>query len=281
MGSIAYTALFHAALPHSKNNIHNCYNLTMSILTSLRSEILKTKRTISFYFTLVGAAIVPCIYLINVAFDDISETRKDPFNAMFKVSAEVNGLVFFPLFVVLICTLMPQMEYKNNTWKQVFASPQTKANIFIAKFLNIHMLLLVFLVANHAFMFLVAVATHFIMPDLNLLNQPLNGHTLLVNSANSYITIFAICAIQFWFGLRFRNFIVPIALGLALWITGTLMVFEYHSVYAKYFPYSFHIFANATQVKSQLNQVEWTSLAYSILFLALGFIDFSRRRMNA
>jgi hypothetical protein len=175
---------------------------------------------------------------------------------------------------------MPQIEYKNNTWKQVFASPQTKANIFIARFLNIHLLLLVFLVANHAFMFLAAVATHFIIPDLNLLHQPLNVHAIIVNSANSYFTIFAICAIQFWLGLRFKNFIVPVALGLVLWFIGMYMVFEAHSAYAKYFPYSFHIFGIYKKLNTELNQVAWTSLTYGVVFLGAGFIDFSRRRLN-
>jgi hypothetical protein len=253
----------------------------MSLITSIRSEILKTKRTAAFYFTLVGAAIVPVTYLFNVVFDDISETKKDPFNAIFKLAAEMNSLVFFPWFVILICTLMPQIEYKNNTWKQVFASPQTKATVFLAKFLSIHLLLLVFLVAHHLFMFTAAVATHFIMPELDLLNQPLDVHKIVVNNVNLYLTVLAIGTIQFWLGLRFRNFIVPTGIGLALWFTGTLMVFESHSVYAKYFPYAFQIFSSLPSARSQLNQVEWSSLGYSIIFLVLGFIDFSRRRMTS
>ncbi|HTE27261.1 ABC transporter permease [Flavitalea sp.] len=253
----------------------------MSLLTSLRSEILKTKRTAAFYFTLVGAAVVPIVYLFNVVFDEINDTRKDPFNAMFKIDFEMNSLVFFPWFLILICTLMPQIEYKNNTWKQVFASPQTKATVFMAKFLSIHLLLLLFLTANHIFMFIAAFATHFILPELDLLNQPLNVRQLLVNNTNLYLTVLAIGTIQFWIGLRFRNFIVPIAIGLALWIAGTLMVFESHSVYAKYFPYSFQIFSSLPQIKPQLNEVEWTSLGYSVIVLILGFIDFNRRRISA
>jgi hypothetical protein len=254
----------------------------MSLLTSIRSEILKTKRTAAFYFTLVGAAVIPCTYLVNVAIDGIEEDAvKDPFNAIFKMSSEMNSLVFFPWFVILICTLMPQIEYKNNTWKQVFASPQTKANVFTAKFISIHLLILVFVVAHLLFMFAAAVATHFIVSELDLLNQPLDLRKLLVNNTNMYLTVLAIGAIQFWLGLRFKNFIVPIGIGLALWLTGTLMVFESHSTYAKYFPYSFQIFSSSPSVKSQLNQVEWTSLGYSIIFLILGFIDLRRRRLTA
>lgn len=253
----------------------------MSFLTSLRSEILKTKRTAAFYFTLVGAAIVPGIYLLNVILDEISDSKKDPLNSIFKLANEMNAIAFFPWFVILICTLLPQIEYKNNTWKQVFASPQTKGAVFMAKYVSIHLLLLLYMVAHLFFMFIVSVICHFVMPELDLLNQPFDVHRLIVNVTNLYLTVLAIGTIQFWLGLRFRNFIVPVAVGFALWFAGMMLVFEYQSVNAKYFPYSFQIHSLLPKLKPRLNQVEWTSLAYSVIFMILGFIDFSRRKMKA
>lgn len=251
----------------------------MNLLVSLRSEILKTKRTAALYFTLIGAAVIPFTFLLNVLMDGIEETRKDPLNSILKLHSEMNGLVIFPMFVILVCTLLPQIEYKNNTWKQVLTSPQKKMNVFMAKFINIHLLILLFLVATHIFMFLTVVAAHFIDPTLDLLNQPLDGYVVLRKAANAYVTVLALCAIQFWIGLRFKNFIVPIAIGLALWLTGTLMALEYHSSFANTFPYSFQIFPIFPKYKSGLNQVAWTSIAYGGLFLVTGFIDFRRRRM--
>lgn len=254
----------------------------MNLLISLRSEILKTKRTASFYFTLIGAAVVPFIYLLDISADGLSDDlKRDPLNELFKTSSELNGLVFFPMFIILVCTLLPQIEYRNNTWKQVFASPQTKANVFVAKFLNIHFLMLLFLMASHVFMFLDVVIIHFIYPELNLLSQPLNGYTLIVKSVNSYVTTLALCSLQFWLGLRFKNFIVPIAIGLALWLTGTFLVFEYKSSLAKYFPYSLHIFDHQPLGNTRVVTIAWTSIGYSVLFLVYGFIDFRRRKMNA
>jgi hypothetical protein len=196
----------------------------MNLLISLRSELLKT-RTASFYLTLIGAAAGPVIYLLNILLDEgeSDSLKKDPLNALFKILSEMNGVALFPLFIILICTLLPQIEYRNNTWKQVFASPQTKANVFLAKFMNVHLLMLVFLIATHLFMFLTIVGINFIKPTLNLFKHPLNGSTVLINAANAYILLLAVCAIQFWMGLRFRNFIVPIGIGFALWLTGTIM----------------------------------------------------------
>ncbi|HET7897726.1 MAG TPA: ABC transporter permease, partial [Flavisolibacter sp.] len=88
----------------------------MTLLFSLRGEMLKTKRTAALYFTLVGAAVVPVTFLMNVMTDGIKDVRKDPLNATFKLLAEANGLAIFPWFVILVCTLLPQIEYRNNTW---------------------------------------------------------------------------------------------------------------------------------------------------------------------
>lgn len=254
----------------------------MNLLITLRSEILKTKRTASFYLTLIGAAIVPFIFMMNALLDDdgMDGTRKDPLNNLFKLLAEMNGVAFFPWFIILICTLLPQIEYKNNTWKQLFASPQTKANVFIARFLNVHLLILIFFVATHLFMFIAIVTANFIDPSLDLFRNPLKVSTVLVNAANAYIFMLAVGAFQFWMGLRFKNFIVPIGIGLALWLTGTVIALEYKSSLSSYFPYCFQAFPLSSTLKPLLSQVAWTSLGYAVLFLIVGFLDFRRRMIT-
>jgi hypothetical protein len=254
----------------------------MSLSISLRSEILKTKRTASLYLTLIGAAIVPVIFLLNALLDDdgMDATRKDPLNGVFKILSEMNGIAFFPWFIILICTLLPQIEYKNNTWKQVFASPQTKGNLLLAKYLNIHLLMLLFLVSTHVFMFFAIVIANAAVPALGFFNHSLDGLKVLTNAANTYVVMLAVCTIQFWFGLRFKNFIVPIGVGLALWLTGTVLVFEYKANLANYFPYSYHTFNFSPKHKPYLNQAVWTSAGYAVFFLCLCYLDFRRRELT-
>ena len=249
----------------------------MNLLISFRSELLKTRKA-PLYLTLIGAAIGPVIYLFNVLIDEneIDPSEKDPLNALFKMLSEMNGTALFPLFVILICTLLSQIEYRNNTWKQIFASPQTKVNVFLAKFMNVHLLMLVFLIATHLFMFLTIAGINFMKPTLNLFNHPLNFNTVLVNAANAYILLLGLCAIQFWIGLRSRNFIVPIGIGFAFWLTGTIMAVQYKSNLVYYFPYCFPAFPVSTKLKSELTQVAWTSLGYTVSILIVGFFDFRK-----
>ena len=254
----------------------------MNLLISLRSELLKTRRTASFYLTLIGAALGPVIFLLNVLLDEgeLDGKTKDPLNAIFKILSEMNAVALFPLFIILICTLLPQVEYRNNTWKQVFTSPQTKANVFLAKFMNVHLLMLIFLIATHLFMFLTIVAINFIKPDLNLFKYPFNESIVIVNAANAYLVMLAVCAIQFWIGLRSRNFIVPIGIGFALWLLGTIMAVQMKSSLVHYFPYSFQAYLVSPKLKPALSQIAWTSLGYALLFLIVGFFDFRRRTVS-
>ncbi len=250
----------------------------MNLLITLRSEILKSKRTASFYLTIIAAALIPFIFVLDVMFDGISaEHKKDPFNAIFREGFINTGFVIFPLFVILISTLLPQIEFRNNAWKQVLASPQTKLNVFMSKYLNIHLLIVVFLVAHNIFMFVAAIAMHFIDPTLNLLNQPLDVYTVVANNLNTYVTLLAVGVIQFWVGLRFRNFILPIGIGFALWFMGTLMALELHWSMADYFPHSFHIYSIFENRKPQLPTIQLRSVMYAAVFLVLGFIDFRTR----
>lgn len=250
----------------------------MSLVIALQSEILKAKRTASFYLTVIAAAFGPFMSLLDVLFSErlSAEDGKIIFNKIMTDKFQMTGLVILPMFIVLICTLLPQIEYKNKSWKQVLASPQTKGNVFVAKFINIHLMILLFLVANQLFMVVTVSILHFKEPSLHVLDQALNVYNILVNLVNIYVALLAMSSIQFWLGLKFKNFLVPIAIGISLWIIGTLLVVQLESGFAVYFPYSFHVYGSFPQYNSQLNTVHLTSAVYAAISLVLGFIDFNK-----
>jgi hypothetical protein len=252
----------------------------MSLIKSLRSEFLKTKRTASFYLAIGAAAFTPLMNMLDLALDGVdADNKADILNDIFTTRFQMMGIAIFPLFVILLCTLLPQIEYKNSTWKQVLASPQQKGSIFTAKFINTQLLILLFLATNQLLMLLDSVILHFMEPSLNVLSQPVNMHDVLMTIANGYIGVLAICAMQFWLGLRFKNFIIPIAVGIALWFIGTILVMQNFDI-AAYFPYSFHAYGKFPKYNPLDNTVGWTSLAFALLFLVVGFLDFKRKSMK-
>lgn len=250
----------------------------MSLLISLSTEILKTKRTAPLYFTLAAAAFGPFMSMLDLVFDGVDGDRRNTiFNELLTTKFMMTGAVVLPWFIILVSTLLPQIEYRNNTWKQVLTSPQTKLNIFLAKFINTQLFILLFLLANQLFMTTDAVILHFLEPSLNVLGQPLNGYEILMTPLNSYFSLFALSTIQFWLGLRFKNFIVPVAIGIACWFIGSILVLQLKSPAGTVFPYSFHMYTSFEDFKRDLLPIHLTSFAYAAAFLLIGFLDFKNR----
>lgn len=253
----------------------------MSLLISLRSEILKTKRTAAFYLALGAATFGPFASMLDLTLDGIDPgSRNFLFSKMLVEKFDMSAAMMLPIFIMLACTLLSQIEYKNHTWKQVLAAPQSKANIFLAKFINVHFLIITFLVMNFIMMFTVVVLLHFMDPSLDIFNQPINGMEVLMTRVKAYVALLALSSIQFWLGLRFKNFIAPIGIGMGLWLAGTIMVFEAQSGIVEYIPYCYHAFLVNDQFKPANNTYQFLSVGYAILFLVIGFWEFRGKRMG-
>ena len=122
-------------------------------------------------------------------------------------------------------------------------------------------------------MLLNAVILHLMEPSLNLFSQARNSSDIIMAKVNSYIALLAICSVQFWLGLKFKNFIIPMAIGIALWLTGSIIVIQKLD-FAAYFPYSFHAYSSSNKYDPQFNGTALTSLVYTAVFVVIGFIDF-------
>ena len=142
----------------------------MTLALSLQSELLKTKRTSSFYLCILLAMLFPALYLFGMLSNggQIANLVKDPWNLHLLEGWKALGFLVLPLFVILVSTLLPQIEYRNNTWKQLFASPQSLYNVFITKFIIIQLFILFFLLVFNAFMMLVLVIAGLALPPLKV-----------------------------------------------------------------------------------------------------------------
>ncbi|MFN2439690.1 MAG: hypothetical protein ABR503_10865, partial [Chitinophagaceae bacterium] len=101
------------------------------------------------------------------------------------------------------------------------------------------------------------------------------------SNVNAYVSILAISAIQFWLGLRFKNFIIPIAIGFAMWLTGIMMLVAFKVPNADLFPYTYPAFSVFSEHKLMLNTIQLYSAGYAALFLILGFIHFKHKNVKA
>src|SRR5688500_6421325 len=133
----------------------------MRFSISLQSEVLKTKRSASFWLSIIPAGYMPVIFFLAFYYEPgevVKELQVNPWTTFFKWAYMPLSAFIFPMFVILVCTLIPQIEYKNNAWKQVYASPQSLGNIFFSKFLTIHLIIFFFYLLFTGLMILSGVA---------------------------------------------------------------------------------------------------------------------------
>jgi len=257
----------------------------MSFLLSARAELIKTRRSASFWVSLLGAGVIPLVFMIAylVRPDQNAERLKAmPWESHFFHGWQNFSSFLLPLFVILICTQIPQIEYKNNSWKQVFSSPQTIGNIFFSKYAAVGLMILFLFLSFNIFMIGSAIIANLIYPKFSFLKSQIDWGILLRLNVRTFVSLLGIISLQYWLSLRFRNFVVPIGFGLGLLVTA-MIVLPFTQV-SHHLPYSYPVLTfmlsanKSPEDIASLKYVEWGSVIYFLIFTLLGFLDMRYRK---
>lgn len=251
----------------------------MTLLISLRSELIKLKRTASLKLCLIAAVLIPLLLFIENIDVGPKVPSGLPWIKYFLGGREPISLVFLPLFIILISTLLLQTEYRDKTWKQVLASPQKLIDMFLAKFIILHLLILLFLITYNVWLAIGAAGVELLEPQLY--KGGFDTYQFFVVNVQTYFLVLGISAIQFWLSLRFKNFIAPLAIGFVLWFLAPLMIFEFKWLFADKYPYSFSILSILPQGEGNINTYQWYSLVNCLIFLSIAFVEFKYRKFSA
>jgi len=250
----------------------------MSLVVSLRSETLKLKRTLAVYLCVLAAFFGPFMSFMEYLDMGPTPPRGLPWNEHFLRGREPLCIGVLPLYVILICTLLLQIEYRDKTWKQVLSSPQKMGNIFMAKFITLQGMILLFLVGFNLFLFVGAAAVEMMHPEL--FEGPIDFYQIFTTNAQTYLLVVGMSAIQFWLSLRFKNFIASLGIGFALWFLAPMMVFSLKWSFVEYYPHAFTMLSVMTGFKENVFAYQWYSIATALVFLCLGFVEFRIRKVR-
>jgi hypothetical protein len=256
----------------------------MSFIISSKAEILKTKRTASFWLSILSAALVPGIFFLAFTLNPSDGTIKDfsasPWRKLFLLGWQFFSAFALPMYVILITTLIPQVEVKNNTWKQVFASPQSFANIYFSKFLAIHVMIILAFILFNVLLLSTGAVSNLITSKFAFLDDPLDLALVARLSIKIYISVLGISAIQYYLSLRFKNFVAPVGIGLALLIC-SLVALNFHWQHMYKMPYNYPILTSDLAKKAGrplIENHEWNSIGYFVFFTLLGFAEMKMRK---
>ena len=255
----------------------------MSFVASTRAELLKTKRTSSVWLSVIGAAFIPSLCFLAYYFKPDGAVKRlaaEPWKIHLFYGWQALNSFLFPMYIVLLCTLIPQIEYRNNTWKQVFSSPQSFAGIYFSKFLIVHFIILFFYLLFNVFMMLSGVAVNLLNDKFTFLQHPVDWKELMRLNFKTYVSVLGISAIQYWLSLRFKSFVAPVGIGLALLISALIaMNMRWEDIYKH--PYAHPILTLQYMMKPKgalLENHELNFIVCFLLFTTLGFLDMKYRK---
>ncbi len=253
----------------------------MSFFISTKAELIKTKRSASVWVVVLGSGFIPLIFfLAYVLTPEKNYPRLQilPWQQHFAMGWQGLASFLLPMFVILVCSLIPQLEYKNNAWKQVFSTPQLLSNIFFSKFFTIILMIFFLFFLFNLFLIGAALIANVINSKYVFLHTPIDWEGLLLWNGRTGMSVLGIIAIQYWLSLRFKNFIIPISIGLALLISSLIAVPFWDQV--DKLPYAYCILTMRSFISGHksIQNHEIYSVLYFVLFLLIAFLDMKYRK---
>jgi hypothetical protein len=194
----------------------------MAFLHVVSSEWLKRRRSLTTWLVLGSAGFVPGI--ITLArfrrLDAIPPAyqRPDFWELLWQQAWESMALMILPLSLMLMVSLITQIEDRSNGWKQVHAAPVTLPAAFLAKLVVIFALGLLLVVLHTAALYVAAVVPPLLLATVDMPGRAIPLATFMRRNVEFLVDASPIVAIQYALALRFRTFVAPLAIGMALWI---------------------------------------------------------------
>ena len=250
-------------------------------LSNVKGEFLKIKRTAAIWLLLPAAAFLPAInalVLINRPDVFVPRISNNPWLILFYMVWKNGSALILPVFVILISSIIVQIEYKNNTWKQVYASPRKYTDIFFSKFVVVNVFVISFFILFTFFTIISGYVVNFFQNNYLFSSHPFRFKAMLIVISRVYAGILGVVAIQYWLSIRFKNFIVPLSIGISLLIAGLILTDWEKIVYYPYM-YSLHLFfVGAPGHTGTLSLLLVNSSICFIVTVFAGWLDINNRK---
>ena len=249
-----------------------------SFISSLRSEWLKKKRSLASWMVIIGAMFVPVIIILaRLIYSDqmlkIYESQKF-WNKLWANSWQATAIFLLPLGSIMATSLVTQLEYKNNAWKQLHAAPIGYTTLFFSKLLVIAVMLLQFFILFNIAIYLSAIIPRLFVSGVPFPTAPFPFTYFLREDLLYFVDTLPIIGLQYLLSLHYKNFLVSFGAGIILWI-GAVGAINWRFGY--FIPYTYpmlHYVSSEMPSKGAAPPMNIHAMAvgYFVLFLIVGFV---------
>lgn len=213
-----------------------------TLVHAFQSEWLKRKRSFASLFVLGGALFTPAVIAaVRLIFrSDLPRIySSDAFwQTLWRNSWESMAVFFLPLGAILATSLITQIEFKSNAWKQVHTLPLSTAALFVAKLAVILVMMIQFLILFTLGVYASAMIPYLLVPGVPEPKGSFWSLPLLRDGATYFVDVLPIVGAQYLMALRANNVLIPIGIGFMAWIGALAAV---SSKLAIWWPYSYTI----------------------------------------
>ena len=130
----------------------------MQFIYCFQAEWMKKKRSLASWLVIIGAFFTPVILIIVklVHNKSLKENNSSPtfWEDHWMNSWESMAIFLLPMGIILAASLITQLEYKNNTWKQWHTTPQHFTTLYFAKLSVILVMMMQFFILFNLGIFL-------------------------------------------------------------------------------------------------------------------------------
>jgi|APTNR8051073442_1049403.scaffolds.fasta_scaffold00694_12 hypothetical protein len=251
--------------------------MTTSFIHSLQSEWLKTRRSLAAWLVILGGFFIPLIMLTaRLLYPDRlpgDSAAPDFWEAFFGKCWQMMALFLLPMGVVLATTLLAQLEFRNNTWKQLHTTPQYLTTIFFSKLAVILLMMLQFLILFNIGIILAGFLPHAIY-GVPFPKEAFPVEFFLLKNTWFFVDCLPIVALQYLISLQFKNFMIPLGAGIGLMVASLIALeWEYgYFIPYTYCPYNFFELRKVAGIGQQGVNFHLWALGYFVLFTVLSYV---------
>jgi hypothetical protein len=253
-------------------------------LGAFQSEWLKKKRSLASWLIIAGGFFTPTIVIVALLSHPSRLPKmyaaNDFWAPLWKNSWESMAIFFLPIVAILATSLVTQLEFKNNAWKQVHSMPASLATIFFSKLAVVIVMMVQFVILFNFAVYLSAVLPYLLVSGVPYPRSPIPYGEFLKEDVRYFVDCLPIIAAQYMISLRFANFLVPVGVGFMIWV-GALAALPWKFGFV--IPYSYtmlNYLKHDTRGKAAVPSVDIHALAAAYFFLLtlIGFWLFATKR---
>ena len=249
----------------------------MNFIYSIQSEWIKKRRSAVSWLTLVGGFFIPIIILTaRLIYHNetlMANSTEGIWLKLFNQCWRYMSIFLLPMGITLAASLITQIEYKNNSWKQVYASPQTISSIFWAKYIVVLIILFQFFILFNIGIYLAGLLPSIIYSDVPYPKEAFPFLKFLNGNFKFFIDCLPILALQYMLSLHIKNFIISIGAGFALLIASLIGMSWRYGYILPYTYGSLQFLSADNKIDSAINIQFWAT-GYFIFFTLLNYILF-------